>query len=185
MPHRITLSLTTKQAGAPRRNWLTFIFNARSDFKLQSLMFFGPTAMRCLTIIIGMLIALNAALADTSAQCRRVQISTAEAFALSSRAAGRDSKRFLAAVNGQLSQRAVTIDPRVVKRLKVLDPKRPIREADTEGSDNHAYRKSQALFRVKSSRLWSGLCLACHLAIVTDSVRPIIVQEPHRFRIFR
>jgi hypothetical protein len=25
MPHRITLSLTTKQAGTPGRNWLTFI----------------------------------------------------------------------------------------------------------------------------------------------------------------
>jgi hypothetical protein len=55
-----------------------------------------------------MLITLNAAPADTSAQCRRIQIKAAEAFALSSRAAGRDPKRFVAAVNHQLSQRAVT-----------------------------------------------------------------------------
>jgi hypothetical protein len=64
--------------------------------------------MRCITTIFGMLIALNAALADTSVQCRRVQIKTAEALALAKRAAGRDPNRFVAAVNRQLSQRAVT-----------------------------------------------------------------------------
>src|SRR5438270_4980626 len=64
--------------------------------------------MRCLMIIIGMLIRLNSAAADTNPQCRHVQMRVAEAFAFSLKAAGRDTKRLADAVDRELSRRAIT-----------------------------------------------------------------------------